>query len=116
MEYNDPLKTMTETEFRILALLEMMQDELWIEGTSVVIDGVERPMHGDTHKKSVEEVVAFWKEIFKDTIEGPEWGNGRHVGDCTRVPCTCNRCLCEDRLLEVKKFIETFNKFYSAQP
>lgn len=45
---------------------------------------------------SAENAVAHARKLFDGLDTDPTWGNGRHEGDCTKVPFTCCRCLVED--------------------
>lgn len=110
MSYEDPLKTITEKEYKIMAHLEFIKDILWVEGYVTNINGKDTPLKGDTHDLTVEQEIKNWKSYVETTLTSPEWKDGKHCGDCTKVPATCFRCMCEERLKETRKFIENFEK------
>ena len=37
-----------------------------------------------------------WKRLLDSLETAPFWANGKHSGDCTNEPFTCNRCLAEE--------------------
>jgi len=106
MDFIDPLKSFTEKEFKALALEEMLEDALWVDGMEMQLDGKTQILYGDTHGKTVDEVVERWKSWFKVAIEDPTWAEGKHCGDCTHVPTTCFRCMCEEKMEKIRKLIK----------
>lgn len=36
----------------------------------------------------------FFRQV--NSLDSPPWERGKHYGDCTNVPMTCNRCLVDD--------------------
>lgn len=107
---DDILNSFTDKEFKILALLEFLEDEMWINGSIFVIRDKETVAHGDTYGKTIDEVAERWKSFFKVAITDPTWSDGKHNGDCTHVPATCFRCMCEEQMQKVRKFVTEYDK------
>jgi hypothetical protein len=42
------------------------------------------------------EAQAQWQRIIMSLDSELAWAGGRHEGDCTQEPMTCNRCLVEE--------------------
>lgn len=105
----DKLKDITDKEIKIIAILEILEDVMWIEGRSMVLNGEVIPLRGDTGGKTIEEVVAQWKGYIDYTQTDEAWKDGGHCGDCTKVPMTCFRCMCEGRLETARKFMQYFD-------
>jgi hypothetical protein len=107
---DDILKTFTDKEFRILAALEILEDEMWVNGMIMELDGNPKTVNGDSWGKSVDDITTIWKGYFDLAINHPCWTNGRHEGDCTKVPSTCFRCMCEERLHKVRSVAKNYEK------
>ena len=105
----DKLKNITEKEIYVMAILEMLENKLWIEGSKIQILGKDEVMISDTNGKTIDDVIAKWKENINFTQTNEHWKDGRHEGDCTKVPVTCERCYCETHLEVARKFIKWFN-------
>jgi DNA-directed RNA polymerase subunit N (RpoN/RPB10) len=105
----DKLKDITDKEIKIIAILEIIEDVMWIEGRTMMINGNEVPLRCDTAGKSIEELTNQWKEWINYTQNDEAWKNGGHCGDCTKVPMTCFRCMCESRLETARKFMNYIN-------
>jgi hypothetical protein len=103
LEYIDPLKSFSDREFMELAIIERLEDVAWVDGTIISIDGKEKIVNGDTYGRSIDEIANRWKMYFKATIEESTWSNGKHNGDCTKVPATCFRCMCEEKMSELPR-------------
>ncbi len=108
-EYVDPLKSFTEKEYRILAAIETLKDEMWVNGMTMTIGDKEKIVNGDTYGKSIDEISKYWKGLFQTAITEDCWKDGKHMGDCTKCPCTCFRCLCEEHMGETRRVVEFFN-------
>lgn len=113
MPEEDILKTFTDKEFKILALLELLEDEMWVNGMEMIKDGETIIINGDTYGKTVNEVADRWKAYFKVAINDNAWNNGKHAGDCTHIPMTCFRCMCEEQLKKIRTFPEKYDKIIS---
>ena len=113
---SDPkfLQSITEDEFEIIAILERLEDIMWIHGTVLVREGEKDvPMTGDTDRRTLAQGIEWWKSVF-DMVEKEEWWkDGKHSGDCTRVPATCFRCMCESHLHTARRFTKWFNGPYN---
>lgn len=49
--------------------------------------------------------------------DDPYWANGKHMGDCTKEPITCNTCLIESTRMEAKYVFEFLKKLaYKGYP
>jgi hypothetical protein len=48
-----------------------------------------------------------WAELIQ-LLHHNNWVNGRHEGDCTKVPATCHRCTIESWVDEAKKLLEQY--------
>lgn len=44
----------------------------------------------------IEDAVDHARRVFNAVDTDPTWANGRHEGDCTQAPMTCQRCLVEE--------------------
>lgn len=109
----DILKDVTDKEIAVIAHLEFMEDCLWVEGLIINIGGTDVPMKGDSYGRSNEELKTIWKGCIHATQTEECWKDGAHAGDCTHVPMTCFRCLCEDRVEKARKYINWFNTEYN---
>ncbi len=54
--------------------------------------------------------LPYWNAQVETLSTHPGWKNGRHEGDCTKVPSLCNRCRVEHLATEAKKWISTFTE------
>lgn len=54
--------------------------------------------------------IKKFKGFVKVMEEEDCWKDGKHCGDCTKVPATCFRCLVEDYRARASKLIEYFEK------
>ena len=109
-DYQYPLKTFTDKEFKILALLEFIEDEMWINGMIMTLDDEEKIVNGDTFNKTPFEHAEGWKSFFNVAITDPNCKDGKHCGDSTNLPATCFRCMCEEQLQKVRKFVLNYEK------
>lgn len=105
----DKLKDITDKEIYVIAVLEMLENRLWIEGNKTSIMGKETAMRSCTQGKTIEEVISEVNGDIEFTQTNANWKDGRHEGDCTNVAQTCMRCLCECRLSTARKFMNWFN-------
>lgn len=111
--YQDPLKSITEKEYKILALLEFIEDEMWVNGMIMTIGDKEKIVNGDTYNRTFNDEIEIWKSYFNIAINDTNWKDGKHMGDCTHYPMTCFRCMCEERLNKVRKFSINYDKMIS---
>ena len=83
----------------------------YIEDRVVVAANLEKNYHHEFD--NIEEAERFWKKIIalsaSDSAD-PCWGNGKHFGDCTNQPITCNTCLIESTRAETKYVYDFFKK------
>ena len=50
----------------------------------------------DTHnKENLKSALRFWNQMKQGLNEEP-WKDGKHYGDCIKVPCICMRCYFDD--------------------
>lgn len=99
----DNLKDITEIEIEVIVMLNMMEDRLWNL----------TPRRLETANETVEQQVEIWKSYINAVNTDECWKDGNHCGDCTKVPMTCFRCMCENRLKNARKFLEWFNGPYN---
>jgi hypothetical protein len=108
-KFSDILTTATDKEIDAIALMNMVEDNLWLKGEKILINGVEKDLGTDSENSTVEEEAARWKSYFDTATTENAWKDGKHWGDCTKVPMTCFRCLCEEQLRKARKFILYIN-------
>lgn len=106
---DDKLTDVTEKDFDVIAILEILEDRLWVKGVAATLGDNVYTLKGDTDGRSIEEVKEIWKSYFESVKTEECWKDGKHCGDCTKIPMTCNRCMCEERLRIARKFINYFN-------
>ena len=69
---------------------------------------------GFTHWfKDLPDAEQHWAKII--AMSAPDstdkyWGNGKHMGDCTKQPITCNTCLIESTRMEARYVYEFMKK------
>lgn len=58
----------------------------------------------------------WWADMdlvkLRESMNDPIWADGKHCGDCTNQPATCNRCVLED----IEKQAADFYRFFAAAP
>lgn len=101
------LKNVTPEQIKVIAILEILEDTLWT--SNVTYKGENVTVKKDTDGKTLDEIVTKWTDWIKYTESSDTWKDGHHCGDCTKVPMTCFRCLCESHLSIANKFINYFN-------
>jgi hypothetical protein len=74
----------------------------------VYIDGVKVPFRKE-YDNPISAINKF-KGFIKVMEEEDCWKDGKHSGDCTKVPATCFRCLVEEYRSRASKLIEYFEK------
>ena len=83
----------------------------FLEDRVVVAANKEREYHHE--HETLADAEKFWATII--AMSAPDstdkyWGNGKHMGDCTKQPITCNTCLIESTRMEARyvyNFIKT---------
>jgi hypothetical protein len=93
----DKLKNITGKEIYVMAVLDSLEEKLWVS------ENCKLPI------VTLDERISRWKENIKFTQTNENWKDGRHEGDCTKVPMTCERCYCENHLETARKFMNWFN-------
>ena len=72
------------------------------------------PASGYHHEfQDLAESERYWAKIM--ALSAPEskdelWGNGKHFGDCTNQPITCNTCLVDSTRREARYVFEFVSK------
>lgn len=75
-----------------MAFAVYYQDYLWYE-------------NGDGSEKHFQLALKFWRSM-KRSLDLPPWKGGKHSGECTNEPCSCQRCSMEQFYEMAEKILD----------
>jgi hypothetical protein len=65
-------------------------------------------------KGGYKQSAKWWKRIFQQLTKCDDWKDGKHMGDCTKEPNTCIRCMVEEMVDDAAKILKVYDSHFEG--